>query len=194
LSTLENIDTGLFHLFNTTLTAPFLDLLVTVISKKGVFLGLAAIAAALFFFLGGRDVKWSVMLGLSVLFISDATSMVLKDFFARTRPCHALEGVRLFAECGASYSFPSSHASNVFAVMVLLTARYPAWAAAFLAAAFIVAWSRVYGGVHYPLDVLAGALLGSALAACVFVLDKRFRAQRLMECLERVKVFGSQKP
>lgn len=194
MSTLVNIDAGLFYFFNSTLTAPFLDALVSVLAKKWFFLGLAALAGATVFFLGPKDLKWSVVLGVFVFFVSDATVLVLKELLARTRPCHALEGVRVIAGCSSSYSLPSRHATDMFAVMVLLTVRYRAWSPAFLTAAVVVGWSRVYAGQHYPLDVAAGAVMGSGLAACVFMLDKRFEAQRLMDYLKRVKLTGHKNP
>jgi undecaprenyl-diphosphatase len=76
----------------------------------------------------------------------------------------------------------------MFAVMVLFGARYLNYAPAFLSAAFIVAWSRVYVGVHYPLDVVAGALLGSGIAVSILILEKRFGVERLIEYVRRDKV------
>ena len=60
----------------------------------------------------------------------------------------------------SSFSFPSSHATNIFAAGALLSYTYRRWTAVFLAIASGVAYSRVYIGVHYPSDILAGALLG----------------------------------
>ena len=66
----------------------------------------------------------------------------------------------------ASPGFPSNHASVVFgfATAVALTAGRWYWASLALAAAVLVAWSRVYLGLHFPSDVLAGALVGAASA------------------------------
>lgn len=74
---------------------------------------------------------------------------------------------------------PSGHATNIFAAMVFLTARYKKFFPLFLAIAFTVAYSRVYVGVHYPLDVMAGAMLGAVLAllftkAEVFIVSRYF--------------------
>jgi undecaprenyl-diphosphatase len=168
------MDTWLFHLFNTTLTAPFLDTVASVVATKWLLAGVAVLLGALSFVLGGRELRWSLVLGALVFIVSDLTVLVLKDIIARTRPCQALDGARVLAGCSESYSFPSRHATDMFAVMVLFGARHPGYSPAFLAAALVIAWSRVYAGAHYPLDVLAGAILGSALAASVVILDKRF--------------------
>jgi undecaprenyl-diphosphatase len=188
LNTAAGIDTGLFYLLNTTLTASFLDVVMSLVSTKGLLVGVGVLAGALSFVLGGKAMKWTLVLGAVVFFISDVTVLVLKELFTRIRPCHALEGVRVLAECGSSYSFPSRHAVDMFAVMVLFGARYLNYAPAFLSAAFIVAWSRVYVGVHYPLDVVAGALLGSGIAVSILILEKRFGVERLIEYVRRDKV------
>jgi undecaprenyl-diphosphatase len=188
LDTVAGIDTGLFYLLNTTLTASFLDVVMSLVSTKGLFVGVGVLAGGLSFVLGGKNMKWTLVLSVVVFFISDVTVLVLKELFVRTRPCHALEGVRVLAECSSSYSFPSRHAADIFAVMVLFGARYLNYAPAFLTAAFIVAWSRVYVGAHYPLDVLAGALLGLAIAVTILRLEKRFGVERLMEYVRKDKV------
>ncbi len=129
---------------------------------------------------------WLVLLGIVLCFLfADRTSVIIKDIVCRPRPCHALEGVRMFhTSCGGAYGFVSSHAANVFALAMFLTLRYrksrstsshvrqyPAlfpiliflWAA-------VVGYSRPYLGKHYPGDILCGALWGIALGLLVFLL------------------------
>jgi undecaprenyl-diphosphatase len=67
-------------------------------------------------------------------------------------------------------SFPSGHAATSFAGAALLTAFAPRFAAPLFLIAAAIAWSRVYVGVHYPLDVVAGALLGLGVAAVLLQL------------------------
>jgi undecaprenyl-diphosphatase len=94
-----------------------------------------------------------------------------KNVFERLRPCHEkdLKGlVRVVKGCGGRYGFVSSHASNSFAVAIYFLLVFknkglkwlwllPLWAA-------VVSYSRIYVGVHYPLDIICGGILGSALA------------------------------
>ncbi|HKJ87416.1 MAG TPA: phosphatase PAP2 family protein, partial [Gammaproteobacteria bacterium] len=101
-------------------------------------------------------------------------SGVVKDLVARPRPCDALEGVRMLVGCGGAFSFPSAHASNIFAAMVPLAVRVKRAWPAFIALAFTVAYSRVYVGAHYPSDVLAGTVLGTAVAVGFLLLEKRY--------------------
>ena len=74
---------------------------------------------------------------------------------------------------GGHFGFPSSHAANTFcaAILIMLLLRKP-WTAWLLAWALLVSYSRIYLGVHYPGDILAGALLGSCCALTAFMLYK----------------------
>jgi undecaprenyl-diphosphatase len=109
-----------------------------------------------------------LILALATLLIADWSSNTLKHFFERTRPCSDLNGVRLLIGCGKSFSMPSNHAANAFAFAAPLyfllknKIRY-----LFLGIALLVSFSRVYVGVHYPSDVLVGAVIGIFLAWCI---------------------------
>lgn len=111
---------------------------------------------------------------LTVALCDTSSSRLIKPNVQRLRPCRApalQEKVVLRASCGGGYSFPSSHAANHFGVAVYVVSLLgfafrrvwmwmPAWAAA-------IALAQVYVGVHYPMDVMAGALLGCAIGALV---------------------------
>lgn len=173
------LDTELFKIINSGLTAPFLDSFMPYVTEKFNFLGAVLISALLIWALGKRRDRVGLIVLVVLVLASDFMSSGLRHLFMRIRPCHAIEGVRLLAGCGGSYSMPSGHATNIFAAMVFLTARYKKFFPLFLAIAFTVAYSRVYVGVHYPLDVMAGAMLGAILAllftkAEVFIVSRYF--------------------
>jgi hypothetical protein len=67
LNTAAGIDTGLFYLLNTTLTASFLDVVMSLVSTKGLLVGVGVLAGALSFVLGGKAMKWTLVLGFSSL-------------------------------------------------------------------------------------------------------------------------------
>lgn len=85
------------------------------------------------------------------------------------RPCHALQNVHLLVSCGSGFSFPSSHAVNNFAGALILAFFFPRNKWWFFGIAAIVAFSRVYVGVHYPFDVIGGAVIGLFCAGCVLL-------------------------
>ena len=129
----------------------------------------------LYFFLAAfmpyqyRKKGWLWCMGFIVAFIisDEVTGSLLKPYFHRLRPCNnpALASIiHLIVPCGGLYGFPSSHAANHFSIgifsAVTLGGQYKwIWPAAILWAA-LVSYAQVYVGVHYPLDVTCGALIG----------------------------------
>lgn len=100
--------------------------------------------------------------------LSDYTSAsIIKPLVQRVRPCNDTglrHTIHLIVDCGSGYSFPSTHATNHFALafFMIMTLRRQykwVWLPAFLWA-FTISYAQVYVGVHYPLDVSCGALLG----------------------------------
>jgi undecaprenyl-diphosphatase len=170
LETINHIDTWLFLLLNG-LHSAFFDFVMYWISDRFVWIPMYAVLA----FLLIRQYKWRslVILLLVALAIttSDQITYHLKNFFERPRPCHAeaLQGVvhTVRDSCGGSYGFMSGHAANVFALALLLIPffknRYRYFPLFILVWAAVVAYSRIYLGVHYPADILAGAFLGALI-------------------------------
>ena len=85
---------------------------------------------------------------------------ILKELFARTRPCHVLDLLKNVPHCTQSFSFPSNHASNIFTIATLASLCHKNTALLAGAAALMVSFSRIYLGLHYPSDVLGGAFCG----------------------------------
>ncbi|MCL2689414.1 MAG: phosphatase PAP2 family protein [Chitinispirillia bacterium] len=170
---LINLDTSVFLFFNAYLTHPILDFIMTRITHLTFWIIPGLIAAA--WFIKRERKKAFIVLGLIILtiIITDQTStQFLKKFFARPRPCHPdflVEGGRFLMGMRRSIvSFPSSHSGNMFALAMLLFNFYPRRAVYFFGFASMIAYSRVYIGVHYPIDILGGAVFGCTAGAGVY--------------------------
>jgi len=158
---LYSIDLAIFYFFNHTISTGFLDKFFSIITNVTNWYIAYIILAGIAVVKGGTRGR-IVVAGLIFLVIfSDQTGLrILKEFFGRLRPCDVLTDVILPVGCTGTFSFPSNHALNNFAAAVFLTRFYPNYKWAFFTAASLVALSRVYLGVHYPSDILGGAIIG----------------------------------
>ncbi|MDR1299031.1 MAG: phosphatase PAP2 family protein [Oscillospiraceae bacterium] len=110
---------------------------------------------------------------LALCFI--VNNVIIKNAVARARPFEAMEGLRILVRAPRDWSFPSGHAASGFAAAFAISRMYGRRAAlASYAAAALIAISRVYVGVHYPSDIVAGALFGTLCAAALFYLRPHF--------------------
>lgn len=155
--------------------APWMDLIMPLLRNQWTWAPLY-LFLALFFPLNFGRRGWLWCLGFLLCFaIADyGSASLLKPYFARLRPCNDPLLLNLYRElvpCGSGYSFPSSHASNHFALggFICLTIGRRYWWTAVLALlwAASISFAQVYVGVHFPLDVLFGALYGLIVALLV---------------------------
>lgn len=170
-----SLDVTLFTFLNTTLANPVGDFVWPYITDYDRFLPVRLLLLAVWLWLlikGGKRGRTAALLLVLVLVCSDQlSSSVIKPFFQRPRPCHSVDGspvvqqVHLLVHCGGGKSFPSSHAVNNFAVATLFAFFYRRWTWAFFTWAALVGVSRVTVGVHFPSDILGGAVLGAGVAA-----------------------------
>lgn len=173
LDFLNSIDIALFHFINGSLRNSVFDFLmpfVTDLNKQRILLVFVAVILLWMLIRGKRNVKIAALLLIITISVSDQlNSSVIKYWLERPRPCHALQNVHLLVSCGSGFSFPSSHAVNNFAAALILAFFFPRAKWWFFGFAAIVAFSRVYVGVHYPSDVIGGAVIGLFCAANVLL-------------------------
>jgi undecaprenyl-diphosphatase len=162
----ERIDQQLF-LFINSLNSPFFDQVMNILSGKLIWVPLYL---TILVFLG---IKYKRKFFIIIIFIilaatlADQSSVIVKNIVHRLRPCHEpsiMSIVHLVnGECGGVYGFVSSHATNTFDVALLsLSFIKKRWyTISIILWASIICYSRIYLGVHYPGDVLCGAILGS---------------------------------
>ena len=167
---LQTIDTALFHFINGSLGNPVFDWLMPILSGSGVswFIPLAVAVVLGTLVLGKAHARLCALLIILVVVLGDPLVInTLKHAIARPRPCLALDEVVERLGCTASGSMPSAHAANWFAMTLVMFLFYRRSWWFMLPMALGVAFSRVYCGVHYPSDVLAGAILGAGYAAAL---------------------------
>jgi len=184
---LYSIDQGIFLFLNGTLSNPVGDILWPLITDYDKLLPVRIILLFVWLWLlikGGRTGRAAALLLIPLLFISDKlNSEVLKELFDRPRPCHEIagghivHGVRLLVNCGPGNSFPSSHAVNNFAVAFLFAFFYPRFRSVFFGWACLIALSRPFVGVHYPSDILGGALVGIMISYLVVWVWRRLQTR-----------------
>lgn len=168
------IDRAAFILINTALRHPFLDLLMPFVTEKWNFVVPMALAALYLLVKGGRQGRWIVVSAALLIVCADASATALRSYFHRVRPCQVLQGVQLLVGCSDSFSFPSNHATNAFALAAFFAVYYRKLAIPLFIVAGLAGYSRVYLGVHYPLDVLGGICLGVTFGLVVGVCSRAF--------------------
>ena len=174
---LYSIDKAIFLFINHTLSNPVTDVLWPLITDYDKFWAVRiplVIIWLLLLFRGGKTGITVAIMIVPVLFLSDKiSSAFIKEWVGRLRPCAEIngvpivQGIHMLVECGPGRSFPSSHAVNNFAVGTLFSYYYPKWKWGFLGWASLVALSRPAVGVHYPSDILGGAIIGSGVSLLV---------------------------
>ena len=120
-----------------------------------------------------------ISLGLALTAgIADFTSStIIKKSVERPRPCHTFSNpaeINLRVHCGGGYSFPSSHATNHFAIAFFLILLFKnIWKRSlkftFFIWAFSISFAQIYVGVHYPIDILAGSILGTFIGSFMVI-------------------------
>lgn len=164
-----NLDRSLFLMINKEWASTWADAVFPHVTDlhKVPWLALPFCAGLLALFIYMFRAKLGLILfasfGFAVGFSDAITARLVKPLVGRIRPPEA--GLDLVLRCPqyGGASFPSNHASNMFCACVFLSVFFPKARWPLLAIATVVAYSRVYCGVHFPLDVLFGALQGSLI-------------------------------
>ena len=124
-----------------------------------------------------------VFIALTITLTDQTSVRLFKNVFLRLRPCHqpdVMEKLRMIVGCGGQYGFVSSHAANSFGIVVFVSLlMQKKWITYMMIVwGLLIIYSRVYLGVHYPLDVLGGSILGSLTGTLTawlfFITDKKW--------------------
>lgn len=182
MNQLLQFDQELFLLVNRGLANPFFDAWLPITRNMYMWAPLYVFFIAWLTINFGK--KGWIVVGLVLLTFACTdllSSSVIKPLVGRLRPCNdpdLAEYVRLLVKCGGGKSFTSSHATNHFGVAMFLGVVFkPFFKPALLLLllwAGTISLAQVYVGVHYPLDVVSGALLGSSIGFLISILYKRY--------------------
>ena len=169
---MNNFELGLLDKIQEIFSCEFLDKVIPIITKLGDE-GLLWIALAVIFLFFKKTRKIGITMGLSLFIGYLVGNLFLKNVIARVRPYNLKTEAVLLIPKLKSFSFPSGHTLSSFEGATSIFLRYMKWGIPALVLAVLIAFSRMYLYVHYPTDVLAGAILGIAISFLAkFIVDK----------------------
>lgn len=181
-SALEEViafDQELFKKINSEWTSELLDQVLPILTdlhKHPVYLAPVLLIIVGWILRQRQRALHPFILSIFSFALSDSINhRILKPIVQRARPEFVLEHVRLLTHSHKGFSFPSNHAANVFGLAVVLSFFYPRYWIAFVLTAFTIAYSRVYVGVHFPVDVAVGALVGVSTSSLLLFSYTRTR-------------------
>ena len=179
LEYLKNIDEALF-LYLNGMHNNFFDFLMHWITMQETWYPFYLLLASWIIWKYKRKgIPVILILIISIVISDQFTSAFMKPFFERLRPCHDPQIgtlVHVVDACGGLYGFASSHASNSFALATLLYLFFRSnyrYTSIFFIWATLVSYSRIYVGVHYPGDIITGAMIGILIAWILYYLYVR---------------------
>lgn len=187
MSELLQFDQYLFYLINSVWTTDWLDALMPVWRNKFFWLPFYIFLISFLLINFGKKGGFLLLFALGTIAVSDTlSSQVVKKNVQRVRPCNdpqMSEVVDLKVKCGGGYSYTSSHATNHFALAFFLIftlgIRFPWIKLVLIFWAGSISYGQVYVGVHYPLDVISGGMLGSVIGILMATFYGSFREKRL---------------
>jgi len=175
------LDHATLNFIHKYLSNPILDRFMPFITNEDNWI--IPILFLIIFLFTGAQKKGRITLLLLILSLS-LTDIIcaqyIKPFIERVRPSHlSLEGINLLVKKGGKWSMPSNHAANMFAFSVILSYFYNRYRHLLFSLAYVIAFSRVYVGVHFPGDVIIGGVIGYMISWFVLSLWIRLKIHEL---------------
>jgi undecaprenyl-diphosphatase len=175
--TVQSLDAQLLLLINHGTANAVFDVLMPALTSQGYLLVLPFLLYMIVSSADRMDAQrkrflyaavWAIVISCCSVYLAGYVEDVVKNAVARERPCRTIDVIRLITACPKSYSLPSGHAISSFAFalpLFILSRDYltMSWRLYPIILASLIAFSRPYLGVHYPTDVLVGALLGTGI-------------------------------
>jgi len=183
ITELQQFDTELFLKIHRGLSNDFFDVIMPLMRNR-FFWSPLYLFIVIFCIQQHKKTGYYMILMLLVTFgLGDLiASRIIKPAVERVRPCNEISLANKIIHrvpCGSGKSFPSSHATNHFGIAVFLIGLfYEKWKPILplsLGWAFIISFAQIYVGVHYPIDTIVGALLGTCIGLFTFYIYKKIR-------------------
>ena len=170
---MSNINVDLFYFFNNNLQNSFLDFIMPAITDLGSFVFLFALCILIIILsviFKKKNIRNIACMCLLSLLVADGIALLLKNLVAEPRPFITLDNVRVLIVENDPMSFPSGHTTSTCAVLFALIFKYreKLLTLILVICCVLIGFSRIYVGVHYPLDVIAGAIIGILSAYFVY--------------------------
>jgi len=176
---LSQLDQELFQLINGRWTCGLMDRLSVAINDPWwLWIPLGLLALWLWFKGGKANRRFIVVLIITVAATDLLCSHLLKPLLGRLRPSATLEGVRLLVGKKTGWSMPSNHAANIAAAACLTGYYFRKLLFPAIIIALLVAYCRIYAGIHYPMDVFLGAVIGVFMAALGITLAEKIASKK----------------
>ena len=186
-----NLDVQILKWCNTVAVSPWADKSMRFLTDQSNTWPFILLAFIWLIWKGGKTGRRvAIMLPLCVIITDQISAHLLKDLIGRPRPCCQQDlypWIRLIDGCRESHGMPSSHATNMFGVATLFTIYYRKWWPVFFFIAAIISYTRIYLGLHFPSDVLAGAILGSLMVLGFDAIWRAIAAKRQSRNAEGAK-------
>lgn len=173
LHTLWQIDAGILLWIQDNVRNDFLTPIFKFITKTGN-LGMIWILLTAGFLCFAKTRKTGTLMACSLCGSFVINNLILKNLVARTRPYEVIDGLHLMVSKAVDLSFPSGHTGSSFATAVVMFLMLPKkYGVPALIYAFLMGFSRLYIGIHYPTDVLCGGIIGTLVAITVCTIYKK---------------------
>ena len=162
IDTIVELDKQIMVFLNKTISNPIFDFIMPIITNQNFLVISGLILIGYLAYYGEKRGKITIAVLLIAAGFSDAICFqIIKPWVGRIRPSHEFyEYINLLVSKGGKYSFPSNHAANSFVFATVLSYFYDKNRISLYILASTIAFSRVYVGVHYPLDIIFGSIIG----------------------------------
>lgn len=171
------LDTQLFYVFNNLAgKSPMVDTVIVFLASYLPYLLVGTFLLFVFLVASSRQERFKILIvaGLSVFTARFGVTELIRFFYQRVRPFDEFSVTQLLTS--DNWSFPSGHAAFFFALSTVVYLYNRKWGIGFFIATILVTASRVAAGIHFPLDIVGGALVGGVVGYLVFRISRVWEA------------------